>query len=149
MRPRARSFRPTRALTRSNDATHDDSPYHIPTATLGFRRICGTLADLFEAKDGLVDERDATCHHADAHLTLSYARGDFRRSVSKLVPGAFPTASRPRAWAAGAPLLLLTTLLGLRPGRKDVEANLPDTIGHVASRREPDHFPIPRVTARV
>ena len=30
------------------------------------------------------------------------------------VPVAFPTASRPQAWAAGAPLLLLTTLLDLR-----------------------------------
>jgi glycogen debranching enzyme len=31
------------------------------------------------------------------------------------VPVAFPTASRPQAWAAGAPLLLLTTLLDLEP----------------------------------
>jgi glycogen debranching enzyme len=31
------------------------------------------------------------------------------------VPVAYPTASRPQAWAAGAPLLLLTTLLALRP----------------------------------
>jgi len=31
------------------------------------------------------------------------------------VPVAFPTASRPQAWAAGAPLLLLTTLLELQP----------------------------------
>ncbi|MEA2217908.1 MAG: hypothetical protein QOJ35_534 [Solirubrobacteraceae bacterium] len=35
------------------------------------------------------------------------------------VPVAFPTASRPQAWAAGAPLLLLTTLLDVRPGRPD------------------------------
>ena len=32
------------------------------------------------------------------------------------VPVVFPTASRPQAWAAGAPLLLLTTLLDLQPG---------------------------------
>jgi glycogen debranching enzyme len=33
------------------------------------------------------------------------------------VPVAYPTASRPQAWAAGTPLLLLlTTLLGLAPG---------------------------------
>ncbi|HWI70553.1 MAG TPA: glycogen debranching N-terminal domain-containing protein [Baekduia sp.] len=32
------------------------------------------------------------------------------------VPVAFPTASRPQAWAAGAPLLILTTLMDLRPG---------------------------------
>jgi glycogen debranching enzyme len=32
------------------------------------------------------------------------------------VPVAFPTASRPQAWAAGSALLLLTVLLDLRPG---------------------------------
>ncbi|HEY6759054.1 MAG TPA: glycogen debranching N-terminal domain-containing protein [Baekduia sp.] len=42
------------------------------------------------------------------------------------VPVAFPTASRPQAWAAGAPLLLLTTLLGLTPDRSDATAQLPD-----------------------
>jgi glycogen debranching enzyme len=31
-------------------------------------------------------------------------------------PVAYPTASSPQAWAAGAPLLLLSTVLGLRPG---------------------------------
>ena len=30
------------------------------------------FADLFEVKDGLVVERDVTCHHDDARLTLSY-----------------------------------------------------------------------------
>ena len=40
------------------------------------------FADLFEVKDGLVAARDVTCHHDDAYLTLSYARGDFRRSVT-------------------------------------------------------------------
>jgi glycogen debranching enzyme len=41
------------------------------------------------------------------------------------VPVTFPTASRPQAWAAGAPLLLLTTLLGLAPGRSHAAAMLP------------------------
>ncbi len=36
------------------------------------------------------------------------------------VPVAFPTASRPQAWAAGAPLLLLTTVLGRQPGGRAV-----------------------------
>jgi N-terminal domain of (some) glycogen debranching enzymes len=40
------------------------------------------FADLFEVKDGVVAERDVTCYRDDAHLTLSYARGDFRRSVT-------------------------------------------------------------------
>jgi glycogen debranching enzyme len=30
-------------------------------------------------------------------------------------PIAYPTAARPQAWAAGAPVLLLQTLLGLKP----------------------------------
>jgi glycogen debranching enzyme len=54
------------------------------------------------------------------------------------VPVAFPTASRPQAWAAGAPLLLLTTVLGLEPGDTDAEADLPDPTGHISIRRDPD-----------
>jgi glycogen debranching enzyme len=54
------------------------------------------------------------------------------------VPVAFPTASRPQAWAAGAPLLLLTTLLDLQPKRRHVEADLPSPTGHIAILREPD-----------
>ena len=53
------------------------------------------------------------------------------------VPVAFPTASRPQAWAAGAPLLLLTTLLDLQPGTAPpFEADLPSPTGHIAIRRE-------------
>ncbi|MFN2467172.1 MAG: glycogen debranching N-terminal domain-containing protein [Gaiellaceae bacterium] len=33
-------------------------------------------------------------------------------------PIAYPTAARPQAWAAGTPVLLLQTLLGLRPDRR-------------------------------
>lgn len=51
------------------------------------------------------------------------------------VPVAFPTASRPQAWAAGAPLLLLTTLLDLQPGSAAVQADLAGGLGHVALRR--------------
>jgi len=51
------------------------------------------------------------------------------------VPVAFPTASRPQAWAAGAPLLLLTTLLDLQPGDAAVDAELPGVVGSVVLRR--------------
>jgi glycogen debranching enzyme len=47
------------------------------------------------------------------------------------IPVAFPTASRPQAWAAGAPLLLLTTLLDLGPGDTDVHADVPSGIGAI------------------
>jgi glycogen debranching enzyme len=49
------------------------------------------------------------------------------------VPVAYPTASRPQAWAAGTPLQLLTTLLNLQPGIADAECE-PEGIGHVALR---------------
>jgi glycogen debranching enzyme len=61
------------------------------------------------------------------------------------VPVAFPTASRPQAWAAGAPLLLLTTLLDLEPGRTDAHADVPSGIGHLTLRRNmPQGSGLPR-----
>ncbi|MGH2871460.1 MAG: amylo-alpha-1,6-glucosidase [Solirubrobacteraceae bacterium] len=51
------------------------------------------------------------------------------------VPVAFPTASRPQAWAAAAPLMLLTTLLDLKPDTTDTHADLPGAIGHTSLRR--------------
>jgi glycogen debranching enzyme len=64
------------------------------------------------------------------------------------VPVAFPTASRPQAWAAGTPLLLLSTLLGLQPGGGDVAAELPG-LGHVAISGRPDRSPTALAVARV
>src|SRR5216110_1348730 len=40
-----------------------------------------------------------------------------RRSETPF-PIAYPTAARPQAWAAGAPVLLLQALLGLQPDRR-------------------------------
>jgi glycogen debranching enzyme len=54
------------------------------------------------------------------------------------VPVAFPTASRPQAWAAGTPLLLLSTLLDLHPGFIDAEIEVPCGIGRVALRSQRD-----------
>jgi glycogen debranching enzyme len=51
------------------------------------------------------------------------------------VPVAFPTASRPQAWAAGTPLLLLTTLLDLQPGDAATDAEIPGVVGRVVLRR--------------
>jgi glycogen debranching enzyme len=50
------------------------------------------------------------------------------------VPVAYPTASRPQAWAAGTPLLLLTTMLGLQPGPIHVDCELPGGVGCVELR---------------
>jgi glycogen debranching enzyme len=55
------------------------------------------------------------------------------------VPVEFPTASRPQAWAAGAPLLLLSTVLGLMPQDTRAEAHLPRLSGHIVLHRTRDH----------
>jgi glycogen debranching enzyme len=54
------------------------------------------------------------------------------------VPVAFPTASRPQAWAAGTPLLLLSTLLDLHPRCTESEIEVPCGIGCVALRSQRD-----------
>jgi glycogen debranching enzyme len=47
------------------------------------------------------------------------------------VPVAYPTASRPQAWAAGTPLQLLTTLLDLQPGFTHTDRELPHGLSHI------------------
>jgi glycogen debranching enzyme len=66
----------------------------------------------------------------------------FPRSMTS-VPVAFPTASRPQAWAAGTPLLLLSALLQLRPQSVDAEFAPAGGIGRIALRRSPTHQPSP------
>jgi glycogen debranching enzyme len=56
------------------------------------------------------------------------------------VPVAFPTASRPQAWAAGAPLRLLTSVLNLAPQDAQAEADLPGQYGHVVLHRDLDQL---------
>ncbi len=53
------------------------------------------------------------------------------------VPVAYPTASRPQAWAAGTPLLLLSTLLGLEPEMSAASVELPGAIGAISLSRKP------------
>jgi glycogen debranching enzyme len=90
-------------------------------------------------------------HHAEARTiasTILTAAPAFEHRLPEVfagfpsaltsVPVAFPTASRPQAWAAGAPLLLLSTVLGLRPEDTHGDADLPDSTGHVSIRREPN-----------
>ena len=52
------------------------------------------------------------------------------------VPVAFPTASRPQAWAAGTPLLLLTTLLDLQPGYVNASGDAIGSFGSVTLTRD-------------
>jgi glycogen debranching enzyme len=68
----------------------------------------------------------------------------FPRSMTS-VPVAFPTASRPQAWAAGTPLLLLTSLLRLRPASSEASFEPSNGIGRLAMRRQatPPATPLP------
>jgi glycogen debranching enzyme len=62
------------------------------------------------------------------------------------VPVAFPTASRPQAWAAGAPLLLLSTLLKLTPQDASAGADLDLLSGNILLQRT-THSQHPQPTA--
>jgi glycogen debranching enzyme len=53
--------------------------------------------------------------------------GGFARANSQ-IPVEYPTASRPQAWAAGAPLLALRTILGIDAGGEP-EPCLPPGVG--------------------
>lgn len=115
---------------------HDNSLIVAGLARYGHREAASTIASAILAAAPDFEHR------------LPEVFAGFPRALTS-VPVAFPTASRPQAWAAGAPLLLLTTLLGLCPGHTDVQADLPDTIGHVALRRQPVRSPALPATATV
>ena len=57
-------------------------------------------------------------------------------------PVEYPTASCPQAWAAGAPLLALTAVLGLAPGPDGphCDPHLPAEFGAVALRGVRGHW---------
>jgi glycogen debranching enzyme len=57
-------------------------------------------------------------------------------------PVAYPTASSPQAWAAGAPLLLLSTVLGLSPDPDGLrcDPHLPAQFGDVGLLGVPGHW---------
>jgi glycogen debranching enzyme len=59
---------------------------------------------------------------------MLFAAGNFGNQLPEVFAGfsrgetpfpiAYPTAARPQAWAAGAPVLLLQLLLGIQPDRR-------------------------------
>jgi glycogen debranching enzyme len=63
---------------------------------------------------------------------LPEAFGGYERSVTRY-PVQYPTACSPQAWSTGAPLLLLSTMLGLEPigDHLVVDPALPAGIGHL------------------
>ncbi len=101
---------------------HDNSLIAAGLARYGFHDAAAAIASAMLG----------AAPHFEHRLPEVFA-GFPRRLTS--VPVAFPTASRPQAWSAGAPLLLLTTLLGLKPGQDTADADVPGDIGHVLLRR--------------
>lgn len=103
---------------------HDNSLIVAGLAAYGHREAAGTIASAILGAAPYFEHR------------LPEVFAGFPGSLTS-VPVAFPTASRPQAWAAGTPLLLLTTLLDLRPGYTDAHAVVPGGIGHVVLCRQP------------
>jgi glycogen debranching enzyme len=101
---------------------HDNSLIVAGLARYGHREAATTIASAMLG----------ATPHFEYRLPELFA--GFPRTLTT-VPVAFPTSSRPQAWSAGAPLLLLTTLLALEPQDSDAEARLDGDIGHIALRR--------------
>lgn len=89
----------------------------------GFREEASALAS------ALIDAAAAFDHR------LPEVFAGFPRDETGM-PVEYPTASRPQAWAAGAPLLALRTLLGLdvEGSRLQAEPRVPETMGRVRLR---------------
>ena len=96
---------------------HDNSLLTAGLVRYGFRQYANRIAS-----DMLTAAR-----HFDYRLPEVFA--GYRRGMTPF-PVAYPTACSPQAWAAGAPVLFLTCMLGLRPdpadGRLHVDAVLPE-----------------------
>ena len=108
---------------------HDNSLIAAGLARYGFHEAAATIASAMLGASP----------HFEHRLPEVFA--GFSRQLTS-VPVAFPTASRPQAWSAGAPLLLLTTLLNLEPGDTEAHAAIAGDVGHVVL-----HRPAPQSTA--
>ena len=100
---------------------HDNALIAAGLSRYGHHRDAARIAEAVVRAGGFFDYRlPEVFAGCDAELTHA--------------PVAYPTASSPQAWAAGAPLLLLTTVLGLSPGAdgRDSDAALPRPFGHIA-----------------
>jgi glycogen debranching enzyme len=102
---------------------HDNSLIAAGLRRYGYRAVAARItASLLEAAaffDHRLPEVFAGCPRSMTHAPVEY-----------------PTASSPQAWAAGAPLLALTTVLGLEPDDDGprCDPHLPDGVGRVALR---------------
>lgn len=115
---------------------HDNSLIAAGLARYGHRDAAGTIASAILAAAPYFEHR------------LPEVFAGFPVALTS-VPVRFPTASRPQAWAAGAPLLLLTTVLNLRPGQTNGGSSLRDPSGQISIARRPDQPPQPPTPAMV
>jgi glycogen debranching enzyme len=104
---------------------HDNSLIAAGLARYGYTEAAGTIASSMLRAAPYFEFR------------LPEVFAGFPSSLTS-VPVAYPTASRPQAWAAGTPLLLLTTLLALRPGYGQAHSELPCGLGDVSLQRQTD-----------
>jgi glycogen debranching enzyme len=99
---------------------HDNSLIALGLARYGFRDEANRIAlALFDAA-------------AYSAYRLPEAFSGYERAVSRF-PIPYPTACSPQAWATGAPLLLVRTLLGLdaRGGQLILDPDVPEEIGRI------------------
>jgi glycogen debranching enzyme len=108
---------------------HDNSLIAAGLRRYGYRDAAARIAEAVVRAAGYFDHRlpevFAGCDEQLTHTPVSY-----------------PTASSPQAWAAGAPLLLLSTALGLSPEVDGVgcDPHLPARFGDVALRGVPGRW---------
>jgi glycogen debranching enzyme len=99
---------------------HDNSLIAHGLARYGFRDKANQIIMAMLDAAGLLDHR------------LPEAFSGYERSVGRR-PVPYPTACRPQAWASGAPLLFMRTMLGLdaRDGRLVLDPDIPEQLGQI------------------
>jgi glycogen debranching enzyme len=100
-------------------------PFDCSFIAWGLRRY-GFKEEAAQIAAGILDAAD----FFDGRLPEAF--GGYERSLTKY-PVQYPTACSPQAWSTGAPLLLLSTMLGLEPIGEHlvVDPALPVGIGHL------------------
>jgi glycogen debranching enzyme len=109
-------------------------PHDNSLIAAGLRRY-GYTAQAARVADSMV----RAAAYFDHRLPEVFAGCDERLTAW---PVEYPTASCPQAWAAAAPLLLLTATLGLEPGEDGpvCDPHLPASFGRVALRDVPGRW---------
>jgi glycogen debranching enzyme len=100
-------------------------PFDCSFIAWGLRRY-GFKEEAAQIAAGILDAAD----FFDGRLPEAF--GGYERSLTKY-PVQYPTACSPQAWSTGAPLLFLSTMLGLQPIGEHlvVDPALPVGIGHL------------------